>query len=138
MESDDKGLAGTEQELRVEVAYALPERQRIIELHVRRGCTAWDAVQQSGIILEFPDIDVDTAEMGIFSRPLDGKVLPLPKDYRLKARDRVEIYRPLLIDPKAARVARAERVRENRGTQAKGAKQDPEVRSGQDSAGNSA
>lgn len=114
MEKNNSSAAVAEQELRVEVAYALPQRQRIIELHVKSGCTAWEAVQQSGITLEFPDIDLETADMGIFSKPLDGKLLPLPKDYRLKAKDRVEIYRPLLIDPKAARLARAARAKENR------------------------
>ncbi len=114
MEKNKAATAGAEPELRVEVAYALPQRQRIIELHVKSGCTAWEAVQQSGITLEFPDIDLESADMGIFAKPLDGKLLPLPKEYRLKARDRVEIYRPLLIDPKAARLARAARAKENR------------------------
>jgi len=45
--------------------------------------------------------------MGIFSRPLDGKGRPLPAEYVMSAGDRVEIYRPLLIDPKAARLDRA-------------------------------
>ena len=47
--------------------------------------------------------------MGIFSKVLDGKNMPGPKEYILKARDRVEIYRPLTIDPKQARLARAEK-----------------------------
>jgi putative ubiquitin-RnfH superfamily antitoxin RatB of RatAB toxin-antitoxin module len=101
----------------VEVAYALPQRQRIIGLQVPEGCTAFEAVQRSGITLEFPDIDPETADMGIFSKSMDGKVLPLPKEYRLKARDRIEIYRPLIADPKAARQARATRVKEERGQQ---------------------
>ena len=94
----------------VEVAYATPQRQRIIEVSVAHGTSALDAVLQSGIAREFPEIEPATAGMGIFSKPLDGKALPLPQDYQLKARDRVEIYRPLLIDPKAARLARAAKV----------------------------
>jgi uncharacterized protein len=99
--------------LSVEVAYALPQRQRIISLQVPAGCTAYEAVVRSGIVREFPELDPDTAAMGIFSKGMDGKVLPLPKEYRLKSRDRVEIYRPLLADPKAARQARAAKVKES-------------------------
>lgn len=104
MENRDTPVQAT---ITVEVAYALPERQRIIELQVVPGTTALEAVKQSGITQEFPEITLATASMGIFSRPLDGKTLPLPQDYPLQARDRVEIYRPLLIDPKDARLARA-------------------------------
>jgi uncharacterized protein len=99
------------QMITVEVAYALPERQRIVALEVKPGCTAYEAVLQSGILKEFPEIDPEQADMGIFSHNLDGKSLPLPKDYQLKPRDRVEIYRPLLLDPKQARLLRAERVK---------------------------
>lgn len=95
----------------VEVAYATPQRQRIIEVTVLPGTSALDAVLQSGIAREFPEIKPGTASMGIFSKPLDGKALPLPQEYQLKARDRVEIYRPLLIDPKDARLARAAKVK---------------------------
>jgi putative ubiquitin-RnfH superfamily antitoxin RatB of RatAB toxin-antitoxin module len=71
-------------------------------------------VLQSGIVREFPEIDPEQADMGIFSHNLDGKSLPLPKDYRLKAGDRVEIYRPLLLDPNQARLLRAARVKKTR------------------------
>jgi putative ubiquitin-RnfH superfamily antitoxin RatB of RatAB toxin-antitoxin module len=97
--------------IKVEVAYALPERQRIIALEVTLGCTAYEAVLQSGIVDEFPEIDIERADMGIFSHNLDGKALPVPKEYQLKAKDRVEIYRPLLLDPKQARLLRAERAK---------------------------
>ena len=100
--------------INVEVAYALPERQSIKALRVRQGCTALEAVKQSGIALEFPAIDPDTADMGIFAKNLDGKTLPLPAQYQLKAGDRVEIYRPLLADPKAARQQRAAKARQAR------------------------
>lgn len=100
-------MGKNDERIKVEVAYALPQHQRIIEVLVEPGTTALDAVKQSGIAQEFPEIDVAAASMGIFSQALDGKTLPLPQDYQLKARDRVEIYRPLLIDPKTARQARA-------------------------------
>ena len=95
----------------VEVAYALPDQQRIIALQVRRGTTAGAAVELSGITQEFPEIDLRCAVMGIFSRPLDGKASPLPQNYVLNACDRVEIYRPLQIDPMQARLLRAARAR---------------------------
>lgn len=91
----------------VEVAYATPDKQSIIELEVPRGTTAYEAVEQSGIAEVFPEIDLANNSMGIFSDLMDGKKLPLPADYILQQKDRVEIYRPLTVDPKQARLARA-------------------------------
>jgi len=93
----------------VEVAYATPERQLIIAVDVPRGTTALEAAELSGITAEFPGIDLAKDTLGIFSNPLNGKGWPLPGEYRLQPRDRVEIYRPLQIDPKQARLARARR-----------------------------
>jgi len=107
----------------VEVAYALPTRQRIIALQVAEGTTALDAVKRSGITREFPEIDPDTADMGIFAKNLDGKVLPGPAEYVMKVRDRVEIYRPLQADPKAARAQRAAKAKTAKGSDA-GAEED--------------
>jgi putative ubiquitin-RnfH superfamily antitoxin RatB of RatAB toxin-antitoxin module len=107
-------MAGADTRIPIEVAYALAERQRIIALEVAPGTTALDAVVQSGIVREFPEIDPATADMGIFSKSLDGKTLPLPGEYALKPRDRVEIYRPLLADPKAARAQRAAKARQSK------------------------
>jgi putative ubiquitin-RnfH superfamily antitoxin RatB of RatAB toxin-antitoxin module len=95
--------------LPVEVAYARPDRQLIIELDVEQGTTAMQAVKQSGICEEFPEINLATDPMGIFSCLLDGKDYPLAEEYVLQKMDRVEIYRPLQIDPKQARAARAEK-----------------------------
>ncbi len=91
----------------VEVAYATPQRQLLIPLEVSVGTTALEAVRQSGILREFPQIDPENDPMGIFSSQLNGKDWPLPGDYRLQENDRVEIYRPLLVDPRQARLARA-------------------------------
>lgn len=91
----------------VEVAYATPAKQLIIPLSVPVGTTAYDAVLLSGILNEFEGIDPDKDPMGIFSKLLDGKTRPTPRQYVLQSRDRVEIYRPLLIDPKQARLKRA-------------------------------
>lgn len=86
----------------VEVAYALPQKQKILTVHIEEGLTAIEAVQLSGITDEFPDLDIDNAKMGIF-----GKAIRDPGKEVLREGDRVEIYRPLLIDPKQARANRA-------------------------------
>lgn len=98
----------------VEVAYATPEKQRIISIEVPEGTTALEAARQSGISEEFAGIDLESDAMGIFSEILDGKQRPGPDAYILKPRDRVEIYRPLLIDPKSARVKRARQKRKDK------------------------
>ena len=102
------GFAENLKTITVEVAYGNAERQLIVALEVPLGTTAYEAVLLSKIRNEFEKIDPESDPMGIFSNLLDGKSRPLPKDYVLKARDRVEIYRPLLIDPKQARRSRAE------------------------------
>ena len=91
----------------VEVAYATPERQLIVPVKVPVGTTALEAVKLSNIAAEFSEIDIDKDPMGIFAKPLDGRGRPKPDKYEMSAGDRVEIYRPLLIDPKAARLDRA-------------------------------
>lgn len=85
----------------VEVAYALPDRQKIMRLDVPVGTTAYQAVIDSGVTDVFEGIDPDNDAMGVF-----GKAIK-PKAYQLQAGDRVEIYRPLQVDPKASRKARA-------------------------------
>ena len=98
-----------EPSIKVEVAYATPARQLIVPLYVPVGTTALAAVRQSNIAAEFSEINIDKDPMGIFSKPLDGKGRPKPDEYVMSAGDRVEIYRPLLIDPKAARLDRAKK-----------------------------
>ncbi|MBE5530109.1 RnfH family protein [Laribacter hongkongensis] len=85
----------------VEVAYALPERQSLVHLKVPAGTTAREAIGLSGLLDQYPGIDADTMKIGIFSRPVKA-------DTVLREHDRVEIYRPLIADPKAVRRARAE------------------------------
>lgn len=114
--TDSKDLAS---KITVEVAYATPEKQRIIALQVETGTSAFEAVVASNIKAEFPEIDIDSQPMGIFSKPLNGKGRPLPQDYVLQPGDRVEIYRPLQIDPKQERLKRADKKKEQKGTQAK-------------------
>ncbi|HKK56914.1 RnfH family protein [Marinobacter sp.] len=90
--------------IRVEVAFARPDKQKIIALNVEQGTTAVDAVRRSGIVTVFPEIDPDTNNMGIF-----GKAIKNPASHELRDGDRVEIYRPLRIDPKQARLNRAKK-----------------------------
>lgn len=96
--------------LRIEVAFALPCRQRLISLEVEPHTTAAEAVERAnlpGLFPEVPDAIFRQPAIGIF-----GKVLRAPHSYRLRDGDRVEVYRPLVIDPKAARQARAQRQRD--------------------------
>lgn len=96
----------------VEVAYALPHRQQLIELQVPQGTTAFEAVQLSGIVGQFPEIDLESVKMGIFGQALGTKGLKRPKEHVLAMKDRVEIYRPLIVDPKEVRKRRAEKARQ--------------------------
>jgi len=96
--------------LTVEVVYARPWQQRLVTLQVEPGTTALQAVERSGLLTEFPEIVLAAARMGIFSRVLDGSLLPTDR-YVLQQGDRVEIYRPLIADPKAARQQRASKAR---------------------------
>ena len=82
--------------IRVEVAYALPDEQVIIPVDVSQGATVEQAIEQSGILSTYPDIDLDKNKIGIFAK-LSKKTA------ELKAGDRVEIYRPLIADPKEVR-----------------------------------
>lgn len=93
----------------VEVAYALPHKQKIIALLVEPGTTALDAVKRSKITDHFPDLDIASAKMGIFGQSLGTKGLEAADKHVLHAGDRVEIYRPLASDPKEARRKRADK-----------------------------
>ncbi|MEP1214115.1 MAG: RnfH family protein [Marinobacter sp.] len=90
--------------INVEVAFARPDRQEIIGLQVEQGTSAVEAVKRSGITAVFPEIDPEKNDMGIF-----GKVIKNPSDHELRDGDRVEVYRPLKIDPKQARLNRAKK-----------------------------
>ncbi|MCG2634788.1 MAG: RnfH family protein [Gammaproteobacteria bacterium] len=87
--------------LNVEVAYATPAKQRILKLRVPGGCSMDAAVARSGILTLFPEIDLESSKLGVW-----GKVYP-KRDRQLREGDRIEIYRPLLADPKEVRKQRA-------------------------------
>ncbi|MBD5803758.1 Persistence and stress-resistance antitoxin PasI [Azoarcus sp. Aa7] len=86
----------------VEVSYALPSKQELIKVRVAEGATVRDAIEASGVLVKHPDIELDGCnKVGVFA-----KLTRL--DTALRDHDRVEIYRPLIADPKAVRKKRAE------------------------------
>ncbi len=91
----------------VEVAYAEADKQVIVSLQVPVGSSAGEAVRRSGLAEQFPDMDPNTAAIGVFGIPV-SPCAPLAQG------DRVEIYRPLQVDPKEARRQRAARSRVRR------------------------
>lgn len=86
--------------IHIEVAYALPAEQVLLALEVAENTTAEAAIIASGILKKFPEIDLATSKIGIF-----GKHIKM--DTVLRNKDRVEIYRPLIADPKEVRRQRA-------------------------------
>jgi len=90
----------TIESINVEVAYALPEKQLIRAINVDVGTTIATAIALSGIMVDFPDLELEGAKVGIF-----GKVAAMTTV--LSDGDRVEIYRPLIADPKEVRRQRA-------------------------------
>lgn len=88
--------------MQIEVAYALPQVQVLQKLNVPSGCTVEQAIRCCGILQQFPEIDLAKNKLGIF-----GKITQLQTV--LQPHDRIEIYRPLIIDPKEARRLRAKK-----------------------------
>lgn len=88
-------------EIAVEVAVAWPELQVVVALNVAQGSTVADAINRSGLRERFPDLEISPARLGIFAERREP-------DDRLRDGDRVEIYRPLKVDPKVARRLAAE------------------------------
>lgn len=85
----------------VEVVFALPEKQVIVEIEATAGLTVGRAIELSAIARRFPGVDLDALEVGIWGRVV-------AREHAVKAGDRVEIYRPLVMDPREARRRRAE------------------------------
>jgi len=82
--------------LNIEIVYALPHEQTLLRMQVPVGCTVTTAIQMSGILIKYPAINPAVNKLGIF-----GKLVK--PDTILREQDRVEIYRPLLADPKEIR-----------------------------------
>lgn len=89
-----------EQHIQVEVAYGKEAEQALLAVEGDQGLTVKEAIERSGILKRFPEIDLGTNKVGVF-----GKLTKL--DQALQNGDRVEIYRPLIADPKEQRKKRA-------------------------------
>jgi uncharacterized protein len=90
--------------LSIEVCYALPDAQTLLAVTLPAGATLEQAIVASGVLQRHPEIDLTKQKVGVF-----GKLKPL--DAVLADRDRVEIYRPLIVDPKTARQRRVDKTR---------------------------
>ncbi len=95
----------TDQQISLEVVYGTPEKQALLEVVVEQGATVEQAILASGIVKRFPDINLEVLKVGIWNRTC--KLTDLPKKG-----DRIEIYRPLIADPKEARRRRAEKAKD--------------------------
>jgi len=84
----------------VEVVYALPDQQMAIPLRLDAGATVRQSIAASGLLASRPEINIDDADVGIWGQRVD-------LDHILRDGDRVEVYRPLVADPKASRRERA-------------------------------
>ena len=87
--------------INIEVVYALPHEQVLLQLQMPQHTTVAEAITLSGIMEKHPDIDLDRNKLGIY-----GKLTRA--DAVLRDKDRIEVYRPLLADPKEVRRKRAE------------------------------
>lgn len=90
----------SDEQLTVEVCYPLPNKQELVRVKLPAGSTVMDALEASGLLAKYPEIDVKKNKLGIWNKL--SKV-----DVVLRDRDRVEIYRPLIADPKEVRKQRA-------------------------------
>ena len=86
--------------MRVEVVFALPERQVLLTVNLKDGATVADALEASRIARQFPDEDLDALQTGLWGQPVD-------RDRPVKDGDRVELFRPLEMDPREARRLKA-------------------------------
>ena len=86
--------------MRVEVVFALPESQVLLTVNLSDGATVADALEVSGIARQFPDENLDTLQTGLGGQPVE-------RDRLVKEGDRVELFRPLEMDPREARRLKA-------------------------------
>lgn len=86
--------------INVELIYALPTEQNLLRLVVEEGSTIQSVIEQSSILKQYPEIEINNIKIGIFSRLVD-------LCHVVREGDRIEIYRPLVIDPMEARRLRA-------------------------------
>lgn len=94
----------------VEVVFAAVDRQALLSVQVPAGCSVREAVQRSGIAERFPEVALLECPVGIF-----GKVVPDPAAHAVEEGDRIELYRPLVADPKEVRRMRAAKAKASSG-----------------------
>ena len=100
----------------VDVVYALPQQQKIISVKVTSGTTAIEVLKQSNMLMYFPEIDLESVKLGVFSNLVKH-------DRVMEKGERLEVYRPLIADPKDVRRRRAEKaVQEGRANKITGSK----------------
>jgi putative ubiquitin-RnfH superfamily antitoxin RatB of RatAB toxin-antitoxin module len=99
----------------IEVVYALADKQELLRLTVPQDTTVRQAAVLSGMDGLFPGLDLAAAPLGIF-----GKAIPKPDERVLEGGERVEIYRPLLVDPKEVRKQRAAKAAQNKAAESRG------------------
>lgn len=87
--------------MKIEVVYALPDKQSLLSLDVSPGTSVEQAIRQSGILSMYPEINLQENKVGIFSKPTTLQT-------ELREFDRIEIYRPLIADPKEVRRKKAQ------------------------------
>jgi hypothetical protein len=86
--------------LGIEVVYALPDHQHLISIKVPVGINAREALRLSGLAADFPELDMENCPLGVFAKEVSA-------DYLLAEGDRLEVYRPLINNPRESRRARA-------------------------------
>lgn len=91
----------SDNKIKIEVVYALPHEQTLLKLDVPPESTIADAIKLSGLLEKYPEIDLTKGKFGLY-----GKLSKA--DTVLREKDRIEIYRPLIADPKEVRRKRAE------------------------------
>ncbi len=114
-----RNMENLSEEIQVEVVYGVAHTQKLLSLSFKQGTTVEEAIEQSGIIEFFPEIDLTENKVGIWNKAV--KLSTVLDNY-----DRIEIYRPLIADPKEVRKRRAEKAKlEGRADKTTGGRVNP-------------
>lgn len=105
--------------IQIEVVYGLPHKQKLLSLYVNQGTTVEEAIKESGMLELFTEIDLNENKVGIWNKAVKLSTT-------LEDLDRIEIYRPLIADPKEVRKRRAEKAKlEGRADKTTGGRVNP-------------
>jgi putative ubiquitin-RnfH superfamily antitoxin RatB of RatAB toxin-antitoxin module len=112
-------LQSQDEKIQIEVVYGLAHKQKLLSISVTHGITVEEAIIESGIIALFPEIDLSENKVGIWNKAVKLSTV-------LENFDRIEIYRPLIADPKEVRKRRAEKAKlEGRADKTTGGRVNP-------------